>query len=176
MSRPRTPKTITALARAAAAPLLALLLASCAQLRSAFEQPAFVISLNRVVQPGAFAPDTLLIYQVSDSANAPQAAVSKFPIVDSSCFGDVQLVEGRDGKWGLRLKMDKRGLHLWRTATAQYHGLRLAIVVDGFFAGLMDFPAYDESGYVMLPPLWPEDEARRIAEHVVSNYRHFNSR
>ena len=40
----------------------------------------------------------------------------------------------------------------------------------------MDFPAYDESGYVMLPPLWPEDEARRIAEHVVSNYRHFNSR
>ena len=176
MSRPRTPTSPFALAGALAPLLLALLLASCESLRQAFEQPAFVISLNRVTQPGAFAPDTLLIYQVNDSASAPQASVSKFPIVDSSCFGDVQLVEGRDGKWGLRLKMDKRGLHLWRTATAQYHGLRLAIIVDGFFAGFMDFPAYDESGYVMLPPLWPEDEARRIAEHVVSNYRHFNSR
>ena len=35
-------------------------------------------------------------------------------------------------------------------------------------------PPYDESGYLILPPLWSELEARRIASHVPSNYRKAN--
>ncbi|MBO7090499.1 MAG: hypothetical protein J6W23_01850, partial [Victivallales bacterium] len=121
-----------------------------------------------------FAPETSLIQPVYDVMGRNEHFVSRFPIVDSSCFGEAELVHGENGKWGLRMKLDRKGIGLWRQATGEYGSQTMVILMDGYFCGTMMIPPYDESGYLMLPPLWSELEARRIASHVPSNYRKAN--
>ena len=147
-----------------------LFLQSC----SSFDDPVFCISLHKIVSPGNFAPQTMLIRPVSSYEGKEEVTISRFPLVDSSCFGDVQLVRGDNGKWGLRLSMDHRGQNLWRQAMVENRNSRLAIVLDGFLVHTMDFPKVNEQGIVMLPPIWRESEARQVAEHVVSNYKILN--
>ena len=69
------------------------------------------------------------------------------------------------------MKLDRKGMGLWRQATGEYGNQTMVILLDGYFCGTMMIPPYDESGILMLPPLWSEVEARRIASHVASNYR-----
>ena len=134
----------------------------------------FNLSLHREVRRDAFAPETSLIQPVYDVMGRNEHFVSRFPIVDSSCFGEAELVHGENGKWGLRMKLDRKGIGLWRQATGEYGSQTMVILMDGYFCGTMMIPPYDESGYLMLPPLWSELEARRIASHVPSNYRKAN--
>ena len=72
------------------------------------------------------------------------------------------------------MKLDRKGMGLWRQATGEYGNQTMVILLDGYFCGTMMIPPYDESGILMLPPLWSEMEARRIASHVASNYRKTN--
>ena len=137
-------------------------------------KPVFNLSLHREVRRDAFAPETSLIQPVYDVMGRNEHFVSRFPIVDSSCFGEAELVHGENGKWGLRMKLDRKGIGLWRQATGEYGSQTMVILMDGYFCGTMMIPPYDESGYLMLPPLWSELEARRIASHVPSNYRKAN--
>ena len=134
----------------------------------------FNLSLHREVRRDAFAPETSLIQPVYDVMGRNEHFVSRFPIVDSSCFGEAELVHGENGKWGLRMKLDRKGIGLWRQATGEYGSQTMVILLDGYFCGTMMIPPYDESGYLILPPLWSELEARRIASHVPSNYRKAN--
>lgn len=136
--------------------------------------PVFCLSLHREVRRNAFAPETALIQPVYDVMGRNEHIVSRFPIVDSSCFGDAELVRGDNGKWGLRMKLDRKGMGLWRQATGEYGNQTMVILLDGYFCGTMMIPPYDESGILMLPPLWSEMEARRIASHVASNYKKTN--
>ena len=147
-----------------------LFLQSC----SSFDDPVFCISIHKIVSPGSFAPRTMLIRPVSSYEGKDEVTISRFPLVDSSCFGDVQLVRGDNGKWGLRLSMDHRGQNLWREAQVENRSAKLAIVLDGFLVHTMDFPKTREAGIIMLPPIWRESEARQVAEHVVSNYKILN--
>ena len=112
---------------------LAALLQSC----SSFDKPIFCISFHKIVQQGNFAPQTMLILPVSTYEGTEEVVISKFPLVDSSCFGDVQLVRGDNGKWGLRLMMDHRGQNLWRQASVENRSSRLAIVLDGFLVHII---------------------------------------
>ena len=137
-------------------------------------KPVFNLSLHREVRRDAFAPETSLIQPVYDVMGRNEHFVSRFPIVDSSCFGEAELVHGENGKWGLRMKLDRKGIGLWRQATGEYGSQTMVILLDGYFCGTRMIPPYDESGYLMLPPLWSELEARRIASHVPSNYRKAN--
>ena len=139
-----------------------------------WKQPVFCLSLHREVRRDAFAPDTALIQPVHDIMGHNEHIVSRFPIVDSSCFGDVELVRGDNGKWGLRLKLDRKGIGLWRQATGEYGSQTMVILLDGYVCGTMMIPSYDESGYLVIPPIWSEQEARKIASHVVVNYRKTN--
>ena len=147
-----------------------LLLQSC----SSFEDPVFCLSFHKIVAPGSFAPQTMLIRPVSSYEGREEVSVSRFPLIDSSCFGDVQLFRGTNGKWGLRLMMDRRGQNLWRQALVENRNAKVAIVLDGFLIHTMDFPKNMENGIVLLPPIWRESEARQVAEHVVSNYKILN--
>ena len=137
-------------------------------------KPVFNLSLHREVRRDAFAPESSLVQPVYDVMGRNEHFVSRFPIVDSSCFGEAELVRGDNGKWGLRMRLDRKGIGLWRQATGEYGSQTRVILLDGYFCGTMMIPPYDESGYLMLPPLWSELEARRIASHVPSNYRKAN--
>ena len=137
-------------------------------------KPVFNLSLHREVRREAFAPETSLVQPVYDVMGRNEHFVSRFPIVDSSCFGEAELVHGDNGKWGLRMRLDRKGIGLWRQATGEYGSQTMVIMLDGYFCGTMMIPPYDESGYLILPPLWSELEARRIASHVPSNYRKAN--
>lgn len=139
-----------------------------------WKPPVFCLSLHREVRRDAFAPDTALIQPVYDVLGRNEHIVERFPLLDSSSFGDVELVRGDNGKWGLRLKMDRKGIGLWRQATGEYGGHTLVILLDGYFCGMMKIPPYDESGFLMIPPIWHEQEARRIASHVLTNYQKTN--
>ncbi|NLG14489.1 MAG: hypothetical protein GX561_09865 [Lentisphaerae bacterium] len=139
--------------------------------------PVFCLSLHREVRPGGFGPDTQLIRSVVDVMGQNEHVVSRFPTLDSSSFGSVELVpDEASGRWGLRLKMDRRGKGLWRQATGEYAGSQMVVLLDGYVCGTMVIPPYDESEYLLLPPLWSESEARSIAGHVESNYRKTNRR
>jgi hypothetical protein len=151
---------------------LVLCMTGCALFN--WNTPVFCLSLHREVRRNAFAPETALIQPVYDVMGRNEHIVSRFPIVDSSCFGDAELVRGDNGKWGLRMKLDRKGMGLWRQATGEYGHPTMVILLDGYFCGTMMIPPYDESGILMLPPLWSEMEARRIASHVASNYRKTN--
>ena len=153
---------------------LVLCMTGCALFN--WNTPVFCLSLHREVRRNAFAPETALIQPVYDVMGRNEHIVSRFPIVDSSCFGDAELVRGDNGKWGLRMKLDRKGMGLWRQATGEYGNQTMVILLDGYFCGTgtMMIPPYDESGILMLPPLWSEMEARRIASHVASNYRKTN--
>ena len=151
---------------------LALLL--CGTGCSYFKPAVFCLSLHREIRPDAFAPDTELIQPVQDALGGNRHFVSRFPEVDSSCFGSVELVRGDNGKWGLRLMMDRKGTGLWRQLTGEHSKQTLVILLDGYVCGTMTIPSYDESGFVMIPPIWTEQEARRIASHVETNYRKTN--
>lgn len=137
-------------------------------------KPVFNLSLHREVRRDAFAPESSLVQPVYDVMGRNEHFVSRFPIVDSSCFGEAELVRGDNGKWGLRMRLDRKGIGLWRQATGEYGSQTMVILLDGYFCGTMMIPPFDESGYLMLPPLWSELEARRIASHVPSNYRKAN--
>ena len=137
-------------------------------------KPVFNLSLHREVRRDAFAPETSLVQPVYDVMGRNEHFVSRFPIVDSSCFGEAELVHGDNGKWGLRMRLDRKGIGLWRQATGEYGSQTMVILLDGYFCGTMMIPPFDESGYLMLPPLWSELEARRIASHVPTNYRKAN--
>ena len=137
-------------------------------------KPVFNLSLHREVRRDAFAPETSLVQPVYDVMGRNEHFVSRFPIVDSSCFGEAELVHGDNGKWGLRMRLDRKGIGLWRQATGEYGSQTMVILLDGYFCGTMMIPPYDDSGYLILPPLWSELEARRIASHVPSNYRKAN--
>lgn len=137
-------------------------------------KPVFNLSLHREVRRDAFAPESSLVQPVYDVMGRNEHFVSRFPIVDSSCFGEAELVRGDNGKWGLRMRLDRKGIGLWRQATGEYGSQTMVILLDGYFCGTMMIPPFDESGYLMLPPLWSELEARRIASHVSSNYRKAN--
>ena len=137
-------------------------------------KPVFNLSLHREVRRDAFAPESSLVQPVYDAMGRNEHFVSRFPIVDSSCFGEAELVRGDNGKWGLRMRLDRKGIGLWRQATGEYGSQTMVILLDGYFCGTMMIPPFDESGYLMLPPLWSELEARRIASHVPSNYRKAN--
>ncbi|MBP5673865.1 MAG: hypothetical protein J6X49_15875 [Victivallales bacterium] len=139
-----------------------------------FEPPVFCLSLHREVKRDAFAPETELIQPVYDVLGKNGHVVSRFRILDSSFFGAVELVPGDNGKWGLRLQLDRKGIGVWRQATGEYARQTLVVLLDGYVCGTMVIPPYDESGYVMIPPLWSEQEARKIASHVESNYRKTN--
>lgn len=141
-----------------------------------FQDPVFCISLHKLELPENYAPETLLIHPVNDIQGKSQGTVSQFPIVDSSAFGEVQLVKGPNDKWGLRLTMDKRGTNLWRQATVEHNGKQAAILLDGFFVASMPIPVNDNSGIIMIPPIWSEKEARQIAQHVKSNYKIINNK
>lgn len=147
-----------------------LLCAGCAY----FEPPVFCLSFHREVNRDSFASGTELIQPVHDVLGGNDHIVERFPILDSSSFGSVELVPGENGKWGLRLQMDRKGIGLWRQATGEHARQTLVILLDGYVSGTMTIPPYDESGYVMIPPLWSEQEARRIASHVQSNYKKTN--
>ncbi len=139
--------------------------------------PIFCLSLHRVVSPGAFGPDTQLIRSVVDVMGQNEHMVSRFPAIDSSSFGSVELVpDEASGLWGLRLRMDRKGMGLWRQTAGEFAGGRLVVLLDGYVCGTMVIPPYDASEYLLIPPLWNEADARTIARHVESNYRKTNRR
>ena len=153
-----------------------LLLSACLLLTGCMSDAIFCISLHKISTKESFAPESLLVRTATDVSGDNAGDITPFPIVDSSSFGSVQYVKGDNDKWGLRLRMDRRGLGLWRQATAQYQGGRIAVLIDGFYAGDFVIKEYDPSGFVIIPPLWSKDEARQIAEHVKKNYDILNKK
>ena len=73
---------------------LMLLCATGCALFDSWSTPVFCLSLHREVRRNAFAPDTALIQPVYDVMGRNEHTVSRFPIVDSSCFGGAELVHG----------------------------------------------------------------------------------
>ncbi len=134
-------------------------------------EPVFAVSLHEFVDPGEHVK-TLLITEVSTADGSQTRVVRSLPILDWHRFESAELLPDDDGVHaGIKLKIDASGRRLWQQVTGYRSGNKIAVVVDGFYAGESLLPKrIDESGTYETAHIWSVGEAKAIIENVHRNY------
>ena len=154
--------------------LLALLLISTGCKYFSKPEPSYVISLHEL------AKDDQAYSQLCRTVWNPQQTrsvrIHSYAFLNAKRFYQAEVMPS-DGNnpCGIRLYFDRFGHHTLLQACAQKKGQPFAVLVDGFFIGLSDFPSQlDECSFLDLAPLWSPLEAKQIADSIPENYRLLN--
>ncbi len=134
----------------------------------------YLISLHELASDDQ--ADSQLSRTVSDIQQTRTVRINTYAFLDAKCFYQAELIPSDDNiKCGLRLYFDRFGHNTLLQAAAQQKGRPFAVLVDGFFIGLSNFPnRFERRSSLDLEPLWSAMEAEQIVHYIPKNYRHFN--
>jgi hypothetical protein len=154
----------------AAAVGLALLLTGCQSLRQKasdyFHEPNQLITVHAMEPVGAA---DLGRFQRQVTVDKQSFTLRRIPLLSSTTIVAADAVDTRIG-WGLRLYVDRHGEFLWTQAATEYHGRRLAVLVDGIYRGNFAAASYPGVGPILLPLQLTRSEAELIASQAKLNY------
>lgn len=134
----------------------------------------YVISLHEL------ATDDQAYSQLSRTVWDPQQTrkvrIHLCAFLDAKRFYQAELMPADDrNHCGIRLYFDRFGHNTLLQACAQKKGQPFAVLIDGFFIGLSDFPnQQDGLSFLDLEPLWSAMEAEQIVDSIPENYRRLN--
>lgn len=94
--------------------------------------------------------------------------VRQIPLINHTSINRVEVVPLGD-HFGLRCYLSAHGRLLWMQAASEFHGRRVALLLDGLFRGFFVVGRPDETS-IMIPLSMTEEEARRIADRADDNY------
>ncbi len=113
---------------------------------------------------------------VCDAQQTRKVRIHLQAFLDAKRFYQAEVIPANGSNYcGIRLYFDRFGNNTLLQACAQKKGQPFAVLIDGFFIGLSNFPnQLDGLSFLDLEPLWSAMEAEQIIDSVAENYRHFN--
>ena len=107
-----------------------------------------------------------------------EKTLRRIPLLSSAYIYKAEMEPSRDGRhFGLRLFLDNHAGGIWHELSIYHKGEELAVIVDGFYAGMTVVPPRPgEEGVLVVDPIWNRREAELIAEHAKINYRVYNGK
>ena len=153
--------------------LVAALVAACTMMLCGCYHPAFVVSLHEFSDPRI---KTNLNHTVRDSNFVNPRTVKRVPFLHSRGFtGGEMYGPEKNGKYGLRLQVDRWGTDSMRQAAGEYLGCAYAVSIDGLYVGASHFNrSMRDTNICEIEPVFSKNEAEKILKHLEKNYNHFN--
>ena len=113
---------------------------------------------------------------VWDAQQTRKVRIHLQAFLDAKRFYQAEVIPADGSNYcGIRLYFDRFGHNTLLQAAAQKQGQPFAVLIDGFFIGLSDFPNRpDGLSWLDLKPLWSAMEAEQIVDHVPKNHRLIN--
>ena len=144
-----------------------LLLTSCTIGK---KDPVNFLSLHRF---SAVAVDSPL-YKRMKLVDGRDVQVARASLITNKNFIDAEAYKQADGNYGLRIALDAFGKRVWRQASTQQAGERVALMADGKFQSICRFkPFYDHRSQVVQILLYSDltySQAKELSDTVQSNY------
>lgn len=109
-----------------------------------------------------------------DLERGRRIAVKRLPILTSNCFRSASIEEPQEGveTRTIRFVLDKHGTYVWLQSCREFHGDKVAVVVDGFYRFSIELPTQLEPpGVLVITGPWQPQEAENIVLNVETNYR-----
>ena len=146
--------------------ICALLLCGCQTAKEYFHTPSQLITVHALVPVGAA---DLGRFHREVTVDDDSFTVRRIPLLSSTTIIAADALEFRNG-WGLRLHVNRHGEFLWTQAATEYHGRRLAVLVDGIYRGNFAAASYPGTGPIIVPMQLSKSEAELIAGEAKLNY------
>lgn len=153
-------------------PLALILLTGCASLEQAMYKRHLLISLHELIPPEAPRMGKFERAMVVDGRTV---YFRKIAVLTATRIEAAEVREMRNGGTQMILHLNRRGELLWSQAAAEYHGRRLAFMVDGIYRDSFVTRRYSGTGPIQIPLTLPIAEAREIADAAEKNFETFSN-
>ena len=155
-------------------PLLVLLATSCQEFDNPFYEPVFVLSLHEFENP--MLAKSKLVTHVQDTNLHHERSIRRFPFLDARHCPEAKMYgPAQNGLYGIHLHVSPWQVHAMQQIAGNNAGLIYAVAVDGMYVGYSHFTREMIVGDVCtIEPIWTEQQARNIVEHVHRNFRSLN--
>ena len=96
----------------------------------------------------------------------------KEPIISSPNISKIEVIQLATGK-SLKLVLDGHGRTVWTQTTARLRGKQLVIMVDDKYRGWIRINRIDQSGVIVLPGPFSDEEVKEILDHAEKNRKKY---